>query len=205
MHVDLCTMSIRNFVVFDWDDTIFPTSQFDKFLVDEEKKGNTVGFDTPSLREFHFQNGDLFLKYRHILHNVLAAVFPITQRIYVVSNGTKSWLKKSEELFHELFSRYQVKFISAQDRSKKFDKKMDPSFWKKHTLTRLFKEKQPSTIISAGDNPLDKTSIDFAASKITPTPQVVHSHFRQVQTLEGLSNEWLQFLDKIDEMYWVQK
>ena len=142
-------------IIFDWDDTLFPTSilkfQFPRYNIENIK-------EYPAL-----MTGMLSLE-KNILDTLQKLIEPESQ-IVIVTNAHRGWVSKGLDIWQELhkfiathkieiyYPREDVSLLHTPEDRKKFEKENDYyTLIKLDAFFSVAKKYSPDEIVSVGDN-----------------------------------------------------
>jgi hypothetical protein len=206
--------SIKSIIIFDWDDTLFPTMYF---------RSNSYMIDNPSLIP------DDIKKQLHIIAANIIQVITCAKNygyVSIISNATADWVYSCIQIIPEIIPIIEtIKIISAQDRWKFYTS--NPAKWKEYTFFQeiiqtitsinCLNSKNIYNLISIGDSIHEHDALRYNASKllvdypgsiyaktlkfiVNPTFQQIINQLQTVSILFS-SNEYTDFLDNYDFVF----
>lgn len=133
----------RTLIIFDWDDTLFPTSWLVKNGID------LTNNNTQQQYIVLFSSLDL------VLYNLLNTL-TLNNQVVIITNAVKKWVELSTIVLPKtgtIITKY-IPIVSARDLYKQ-QYPEDMTQWKKHTFKNLvhnyYKNSKSQNIISVGD------------------------------------------------------
>ena len=119
-------------IIFDWDDTLFPS----RWFIDESLSEN-----------------DKQIKYIDTHISTLLKYFRIFGNIIIVTNASLQWIKKCMSMLPKVkktIKKYDIQIISARD--KYMDATSNYTIWKELTFGAIMSNSKYNNIISIGDS-----------------------------------------------------
>ena len=176
--------------IFDWDDTLFPTS----FLVKEE-----IVDVFPLSKNLK----DLFALLEEILIKILR--FSKTRGdVYIISNSNMSWLTYSLEKYLPILKKFldEINIISSRDRYEEVFPG-DFKIWKERTfldLTRNINDKLVTNILCFGDSKIDIDAGKILAQQFNNS-FIKTIKFKENPDMEDLIGQLKLVSEKIEFIY----
>lgn len=178
-------------VVFDWDDTLFPTS----FLL-------YTGFkNEPSDSKFPSSLGKLDAVVSRLLLKALRA-----GTAYIITNSQKNWVQYTSEMYlpltHELIKSNKINVVSARAEYEEIYPN-DPQRWKLEAFKDLKETLQSSVlanIICIGDSTSEIEAANYLSRNFNKTI-VKTVKMKERPRLEELAKQLEVLLGKFDRIY----
>jgi hypothetical protein len=181
--------------IFDWDDTLFPTS----FL-------SAVGFDKVETET----------RVQMILSKIDKCVYKLLQkalrvgRTYIVTNAMKNWVETSSEMYlpltYGLISKNEISVVSARAQYEKSHPN-DPKRWKQEAFLDIKASLEKSVftnMIVAGDSTIELEAAQHV-SKGLEQAILKTIKLKQGPSLEELSKQLETVVEKFDQIYLTLK
>lgn len=185
----------QTIVIFDWDDTLFPTS----FL-------SVVGFDKVQ-SEAKIQSS--LSKIDKCVCRLLQKALRVG-RTCIVTNAMKNWVETSSEMYlpltYGLIRKNEISVISARAQYEK-SYPNDPKRWKHEAFLDIKESLENSVftnIICAGDSTIELEAAKHL-SKVLDQAILKTIKLKQSPTLEELSKQHETILEKFDQIYLTLK
>ena len=181
--------SYNSIFIFDWDDTLFPTS----FLVKE----GIIKLDVNKLsKEIRF----LFTTLENACINILN--FAINKgNVYIITNSSINWLTYSSDIYFPKLKTIldKIKIISARDEYGY----MNPANWKQKAFLKVIKDidtKLINNIICLGDSMLElEAAINLASQFNASCLKTIK--FKENPNIKDLIRQLNLIEDKFDYIY----
>ena len=136
-----------NLTIFDWDDTLFPTSAFAPKTPEE-------------MNEIADNNQELFIKIDNVVHSLLLRTLEDNARVIIVTNAHKSWVEYSSQTLMPMTAmllKERIRVISARMDMGMAMHAVPPNLWKIRKFLELhdmlgLSTEQVTNLIVIGDS-----------------------------------------------------
>ncbi len=208
-YINFCRSSMSNnnantnnkIVIFDWDDTLFPTTAFIK------SSNNNFNFKGKDLTKLSEKVLDLIKKSCQLYGN---------EYVYIVTNGSNGWIQQSLKLIIEycsenniknsfkdileLISRNCITSISAKHLySKQYPQQT--MVWKYLVFQHISKYTLANTIISIGDSDDEYLASENVAKNNKEQINFLHRLKLSQKPSVCLMNKQFELIDKLLNIY----
>jgi len=187
--------SHQTLVIFDWDDTLFPTTSLSRF-----------GFE-------NVQNDAKLLKSLSKIDKYVAKLLSKAIRFgktCIITNASQNWVETSSEAYlpltHEFIQKNGISVISARAKYEKLFPN-EPKRWKQEAFLELKENLQGSALtnlICIGDSQLDLEAAQHICS-VLGQAILKTIKFKEGPQIEELLKQQEVVLEKFDQIYMTLK
>lgn len=178
----------RYLFLFDWDDTLFPSTFF-----------NNHGYYSVNKLPKKIQYKIKLLE--NIILDIFRNIIPFGELV-IITNSDKKWVKLTCKLFMPLLNLFMEKNVLRISAKNVYDAKYpgEPIMWKakvmKHILKKFYGEHKNRYVVSVGDSIIENTAIR-TVSRLLDIDTITVIKFIEAPTINQLRSQLIQFKDYV--------